>query len=149
MTSIGNSLRKWAFALGVVLTLGCDGSRGHNPSGAGGGTDAGDSTDAVADFTDAGGDSTDCTSAECGPAPQTTGTFDCSDGTVAGPVCTRYKRGVCAWSLTACPGSTACQGEACGPVFPFGLCSGLGNYAVCVTDGTHGCRWKVTCPELP
>lgn len=91
----------------------------------------------------------DCTSADCGPPPQLASTLACGDGTTAGPVCSRYASGACAWSLTACPGSTSCTGEACGPSFPGGLCLGLGNSGVCVTDGKNGCTWRVTCFDLP
>ena len=95
------------------------------------------------------GSSTDCTSQECGPEPQGIFTVRCSDGSVAGASCSRYPSGKCAWSLTACPDSTSCAGEACGPTPPGGLCRGLGNYGLCVSDGKSGCNWRVTCFDLP
>jgi hypothetical protein len=95
------------------------------------------------------GHATDCTSTECGPAPQLAPALACSDGTTAGPICSRYASGKCAWSITSCPGSISCQGEACGPAPPGDTCSGLGNYGVCLTDGRNGCNWQVTCFDLP
>jgi hypothetical protein len=92
-----------------------------------------------------------CTTEECGPAPQTSFTVNCTDASVAGPLCSRYPSGKCAWSLPSCQDATGagCTGEACGPTPPPDFCKGLGNYGVCVTDGTSGCNWRVTCSDLP
>jgi len=43
-----------------------------------------------------------CTDAECGVAPLAP-TQLCSDGTTAGPVCTRDVTGTCGWQITSCP----------------------------------------------
>ena len=99
---------------------------------------------------DGGGDGSRlCDSNECGPVPQFASSLTCSDGTTAGPVCGRYPSSKCAWSLTACPNSTSCPGEACGPSPPGGFCNGLGNVSLCVTDGKNGCTWEVMCSDLP
>jgi len=91
-----------------------------------------------------------CTNDECGTQPQFASTLQCSDGTTAGPVCSRYPSGKCAWSLTACPNAISCTGlDPCGPAPPGGFCSGLGNSGVCVTDGMNGCTWRITCSDLP
>src|SRR5215831_8001996 len=97
--------------------------------------------DKRADAGDAGGG---CTTLECGPTPQNVSTIQCADGSVAGPLCSRYPSGKCAWSLTVCPGATSCTGEACGPSFPGGFCFGLGNEGNCKTSG-GACSWEITC----
>ena len=105
---------------------------------------------ASAEPADGGGDGPRlCASNECGPVPPFAPSLTCRDGTTAGPVCGRYPSGTCAWSLTACPNSTSCTGEACGPAPPGGFCAGLGNVGLCVTDGKNGCTWEVTCSDLP
>src|ERR1700710_1437082 len=96
-----------------------------------------------------GGSVSRCPSQECGLAPQGVFTVRCSNGSVAGALCSRYTSGKCAWNLPSCPDSTSCTGEACGPAFPGGFGDGLGNYGVCVTDGKSGCNWRVTCSDLP
>jgi hypothetical protein len=99
----------------------------------------------------AGAGGSGCTTDECGPTPQTLFTVHCSDASVAGPLCSRYPSGKCAWSLPSCPDANGagCIGEACGPTPPPDFCFGLGGYGVCVSDGTSGCNWRVTCSDLP
>ncbi|HXU02771.1 MAG TPA: hypothetical protein VN903_17520 [Polyangia bacterium] len=113
------------------------------------GSTSGRSSDAAADGGIDGQPSV-CTNDECGPVPQFARTLQCADGTTAGPICSRYPSGKCAWSLTACPNAISCTGlDPCGPAPPGGFCAGLGNSGVCVTDGTNGCTWRVTCSDLP
>jgi hypothetical protein len=110
----------------------------------------GNNTDGAADDRGIDGRASACTSDECGPAPQMARSVQCTDGTVAGPVCNRYPSGKCAWSLVPCDDSTSCPGQdPCGPSPPDGFCLGLGNYSVCFTDDNGGCSWEVICADLP
>lgn len=43
-----------------------------------------------------------CTEEECGPAPGAP-SYECDDGTVAGPYCDRDGAGVCGWQVRECP----------------------------------------------
>ena len=90
-----------------------------------------------------------CDPSACtGPAPLSP-SYQCADGSIAGPACVEDSGGTCGWQILECPG--ACTAAECGPApgVPNWTCpDGTIAGPSCGADpATGACGWQiVSCP---